>query len=214
MRIRKNSKKLPLAMLTIAFLLTYCTLAPEKAETDSIEIKFKQGKNLNSENWKCQVIETNTVCIPTNWNFIDQDKVFFFAALDNDKNTFFTIIKSDINSSKLNADRYLKEGYSQMLGDSTEALRGYTVKKMTFSDKQSYYAEYFTTINTKEYFAYSMVFEKEGYLYDIALKLPEEDSPKYKDTFKDAVFNFRINGKPVFGELDEIENIEIIDLSK
>ena len=203
-------------LLLSVFVFSQCRFGTDSnKDKQSIETDFKRGKDLDPKEWSCHKVENNTICIPSNWKFIEQNKVFYFTSLNNeDKNTFFTIIKFDTGLKNLNAGQYLQQGYSQMLQDTVETLTGYTLKKMTFKDKISYYAEYFTKIKGEEYFAYSMVFEKKGLLYDIALKLSKEESPRYKETFKDILFNFRIDNKFVFDEHDEMEKIDVIDLSK
>lgn len=194
-------------LMILTSLLLQCRFGSENKDT--IETKFKKGKNLNPKEWQCYDVENNKICIPSKWSFVKQDVGLFFASLNNDKNTYFGIIKTD----SLDIEEYLKMGYKESLKDSSEIFIGYTLKKITFKDKAAYYGEYFTTIDKTEYFTYAMGFEQERFMYDVGLKLKKVDSPKYKDTFKNILFNFRINGKLVFDEHDEIIKIDTIDLS-
>lgn len=218
MKIKKNNMKLKLSvsLLLLSFVFSQCKFGSNSTgDKQSIVNDFKRGKDLDPREWNCQNVENNTICIPTNWKFIQQNKAFYFATLNNeDKNTFFAIVKFNTNLKRLDAEQYLQDGYSQMLKDTIETLTGYTLKKITFKNKVSYYTEWFAKLNEKEYFAYSMVFEKNGYMYDIGLKLTKAESPKYKEIFTNILFNFKIDNKPLFDEFDEIEKIDLIDLAK
>lgn len=209
-----------LVFLTGSFLFGCEFNAKRKASqsNDSLvinEFEIKKGKKLDSKDWNCSVIEKDVICHPSKWKPVKQDKVYYFAYLNNnDKQTFFTIINYDVMASKISDKEYLKMGYAQLLADTTEKLEGYTVKQLIFADKTSYYAEYFTILNKKKYFTYSMVFEKDGLLYDISLKVERNDAPAYKTIFRDILFNMQVNGILIFDENDKLEKIHIVDLSK
>jgi uncharacterized protein YjaG (DUF416 family) len=59
-----------------------------------------------------------------------------------------------------------------------------------------------------------MMFEKGNYLYDFCLKVEKSKSPKYKDTLRNILLTFKVKGEQVFNYKDEMEKIEIVDLSK
>lgn len=209
---KRNKISFILGLVILMSSLVQCRFGSKNK--DEVDIKFEKGKNLNAKEWQCYDIDNNKICIPSKWTYVKQDVALFFARINNDKNSFFGIVKND----SLDIEEYLKIGFKETvketLKDSTEVFTGYTLKKITFKNKEAYYGEYFTTIGKTEYFTYSMGFEQEGCVYDVGLKLKKADSPNYKDTFKDILFNFRINNKLVFDEHDKIIKIDTIDLSK
>lgn len=177
--------------------------------------EFKRGKKLDAKDWSCDALKEDVVCYPSNWKVIKQKSTDFFAYLDTaNKDAFFAIAKYDMKLTKINTRVYLKTGYGQLLADTTEKFIGYTVKELIFNNKNTYYGEYYTSIGGQEYLSYSMVFEREGVLYDVILKVRRDRSPSYKQTFSNILFNLRIDGMLLFDENDNLEKIHIVDLSK
>jgi hypothetical protein len=163
----------------------------------------------------CNPVQNNIICIPKEWKVIKQSELFFFAAPQSDyKYTFFTVGKYNLKSSNLELKSYLKAVYKELRAKNKEAFTGYTLKKITFEDKTSYYAEYFSKVDNVDYIAYSILFEKEGFLYDIFLKREKNSTVPYKAIFNEIVFNFKVDGIQIFYEEDEIKKTEVIDLSK
>jgi hypothetical protein len=203
--------------------LSACKSQSDKSQEDSAvqetwavdKYEFKKGENLNPKDWNCVKIEDNEICCPSNWKPVQQKSVSYFSYLNNNnKSTFFTIVNYTISESNIDARRYLKLGYSQLLKDTVEKFTGFTVKKLIFQDNEAYYAEYFTEVNKQSYLTYSMLFEKDNYLYDIALKVEKDKSPNYTETFKNILFSLKVKGEQVFDGEDKLEKIEIIDISK
>lgn len=188
-----------------------------KQSSDSLDVEsfeFKRGEKLEAKDWECGVVKNDVVCYPSNWKPVKQNSTYFFAYLDNaDKNTFFAISNHNMASDKINAIGYLKAGYAQLLADTTEKFIGYTVKELIFDNKNAYYGGYYTSIGGEEYLSYSMVFEREGLLYDAILKVKRDKAPNYKKIFSDILFNLRINGLLLFDENDKLDKIHIVDLS-
>ncbi len=164
----------------------------------------------------CNSIQNNIICIPKEWKIINQSGVFFFAAIKKDyRYAFFTVNKIDLKVTHLDLKSYLKAIYKELQKkNNVETFTGYTLKKITFEDKTSYYAEYFSKVENIDYKSYSVLFEKDGFLYDIFLKSEQNTKVKYKDIFNEIIFNFRIDGIPIFYEDDEIKKTDIIDISK
>lgn len=177
----------------------------------SIDFEIKKGKKIKPNEWKYDVVENDVIYRPTNWKFLKQDKAYYFCYLNNtDKNTFFTIINYKL--TQVNSEKYLKLGYSQLMTDTTDKLKTYSLRRLVFTDKQTYFGEYFTDLYGKEYVSYSMIFEKYGRLYDILLRIRKSDEKTYKSIFSTILFNIQINGILLFDENDKLENVQSVDM--
>lgn len=184
-------------------------------DTTTIDYNIKQGDSLPSKDWHCYNVDEERICIPTTWKFKRQSKVLFFSDLDYvDSNSYFVILKYNKLTSELDAIKYLKTTYVQLKKDPVEKFTGYTVKKLTFADKETYYSEYYTSINKRSYMTLSTVFESGNNLFEIALKVDSSKINSYRDHYKNILFNFYIKNEPIFSDKDVIKGIDVIDLSK
>jgi hypothetical protein len=124
------------------------------------------------------------------------------------------VAKYNESATGLTAYKYLKETYLQLKNDSIEVFTGYTVKKLVFDDKVTFYGEYYTSIKRKSYLTYSTVFEKDNDLFEIALKVDSAKSSEYKESYKNILFNFYHKKEAVFSAGDELKEIQVIDIAK
>lgn len=214
-------KRYNFLILLIAFIgFSQCNTKPNKNlnSQDTLEVnKFNlnKGKKLNPKDWNCTKVVNVYICVPYTWKLKNQDKVYYFCYLNNNNdNTYFTVVKHDLNARNIDIYRYLKEIYSQLKNDTVEIGEGYTVKKMIFKDKYAFYCEYYTKFKDKSYLTYSMLFEKHNSLYDVALKIEKDSASYYYGIFQDILYNLRIDENSVFSINDELEKIQIVDLSK
>ena len=175
-------KRYSYLFLIIAFtFFTQCnTKSSKNLNSQNIldvnKFNLKKGKKLNSKDWICNEVGKDYICIPSTWKLKKQDKAYYFCYLNNkNNNTYFTVVKYSLNSQNIDFSKYLKESYSQLVKDTVEIGEGYTVKKLIFKDKDTFYCEYYTKLDKKSYLTYSMLFEKYGFLYDVTLKV-EKDS--------------------------------------
>ncbi len=210
-----------LFFMTIIFICGFsqCTSKNETSENSKNDIltvnKFKLRKGNTIKDWNCHEIEGNNICIPSTWKTIEQNKVYYFTYLDNNNdNTYFTILRYDVSVDNFDSKKYLKETYLQLVNDTLEKGMSYTVKRLIFKNKESYYCEYYTKIDNISYITYSMIFNQGDFLYDISLKAEKDVvSTNYYDVFQDILYNFRIKGNQFFSEKDKLKEIQIIDLS-
>jgi hypothetical protein len=199
-----------LFFMTIIFICGFsqCTSKNETSENSKNDIltvnKFKLRKGNTIKDWNCHEIEDNNICIPSTWKTIEQNKVYYFTYLDNNNdNTYFTILRYDVSVDNFDSKKYLKETYLQLVSDTLEKGMSYTVKRLIFKNKESYYCEYYTKIDDISYITYSMIFNQGDFLYDISLKAEKDvDSTNYYDVFQDILYNFRIKGNQFFSEKD------------
>jgi len=212
--------KIYLLIVTTIFVCGFsrCTSNRDTSENSKKDIlkvtNFKLRKGNTLKDWNCFEIEGNTICIPLTWKTIKQNKVYYFTYLDNNNdNTYFTILRFNESTENIDSKKYLKETYLQLVNDTAEKGTSYSVKKLIFKNKESYYCEYYTKIGNISYITYSMIFNRGDYLYDVSLKAEKDVSTKYYDVFQDILYNFRIKGNQFFSEKDKLKEIQIIDLS-
>ncbi|MCH7415426.1 hypothetical protein MM213_18140 [Belliella sp. R4-6] len=186
-------------------LLFGCNL--RQKEEDSIN-------TLDKSNWVCKEITKDEICLPKDWIPIEQDNAYFFAYLDNnDKQTYFAILKYDVLKDNVNAKAYLNEMVDLLVNsDDEELFEGYTLNELKFIDKTSFYGEYYTQINGHQYFTYSMVIEYNKHLYEIALKVPRSKEEYYTTIFQKIITNFKIENKTLFNINDEILEERLFNL--
>jgi hypothetical protein len=207
-------------LILIVCIMSQCQSKTDNTSAESDDTwevekyKITKGGKLNPKDWKCNDAGEENICIPSAWKPLKQDVMHYFAYLNNNNdNTYFTVAKYNMMTQDIDASKYLSEVYSQLLKDTTENFEGYTLKKLIFIDKEAYYGEYYTNINKIPYFTYSMLVNHNGVLYEIALKVERNKDPNYKETFQNILYNFRVDGSQIFSEKDEIEKVQIIDLS-
>jgi len=131
-----------------------------------------------------------------------------------DPQSYIVILKYNINSTGLTANKYLREMYLELKKDTLEKFNDYTTFKMIYNNKETFDSEFHTTIKNKAYTTFSTVFEKNSNLFEIALKVESSQSSKYEQLYKDIVYNFYSKNKLVFSVTDKVNGIHQIDLSK
>lgn len=193
-----------------------CTFHSDKKEsTIKIDITFKKGDMLNPAKWQCADIEDEKICIPHSWKIVRQDKVLFLSKWDTiDVNSYFVVLKYSMAEKELSVNKYLKETYTQFKKDTVEVLMNHKLKRLIFNNKVTYFGEYITSIKGKEYLTSSTVFEKNDYIYEIALKVDSINSNLYKEQYKDILFNFYHKKRTIFSATDELKDIQMVDMSK
>lgn len=209
-------------ILLIFVVFSHCKLKPENAKSDAVKetwdvdkSEFERGAALNPEEWNCFKIGNDDLCCPSVWKPIKQKEYYYLSNLENPKeNTSFLILRYPVSTTGITPTLYLKETYRQALKDTVDEFTGYTVKKLVFQDRETYYSELFGERSRKKYTTFSMMFEKDNYLYDFCLKVEKDKSGQYQEIFKNILFNFKVKGEQVFDEHDKIEKIEVLDLSK
>ncbi|MDB5004234.1 MAG: hypothetical protein JWQ34_2459 [Mucilaginibacter sp.] len=94
--------------------------------TSCLLLACKSKPDLNSEDWNCKKIDNEQICVPASWVFKPQDKSLFFTYLDNDdKNSYFAMLKHNKTASELSIAKFLKEMYAVFQQkDSLELTRG------------------------------------------------------------------------------------------
>jgi hypothetical protein len=98
--------------------------------------------------------------------------------------------------------------------DTSEVFTGYTVKKLNLVKEEVYYGEFFTQINGEKYLTYSMIFTIKNSFYDISLKVPLAESPKFKKDYNNILNSFETDDNYLFRKSNEINSIEVVDISK
>lgn len=167
------------------------------------------------KNWNCTSIDNDKICVPSDWKLVQQSKLLFFSYLNNsDTNTFFTVLKYNKTVSGLNVHSYLKTYYSELIKDTVEKFIGFTTKELEMGNRNPYYSEFYTRLNKKPYITYSMVFENDNNLYEFSLKSDSAHFMNYQTTFRDVLFNYQHNNKPVFLSKDKIKTVRVVDISK
>lgn len=188
----------------------------ESSDTWKVDrFKLKRGNDLNSKDWNCNMVEGDQICVPSSWRPMKNPNTYYFCDLNNNNiNTYFGILRLNLKGQNMRLKDYLKRAYSILLNDKRQENEGYSVKKLFYTDREVYYSEYYTKIDGKRYITYSMLLNKNDFLYDIALKVERSRSKKYYEAFQDILYNYKIGGKLVFDENDRLEKIQLIDLSK
>lgn len=209
--MNKIKRFITFCALTLISIFSSCSTGGSPSSTDLIS----NTDSISEMDWRCFKIGDDDLCTPSIWLPIRQKEYYYMSNLDDAKNkTSFVILRYTINEINITPIIYLKESYSQMLKDSVENFTGFTVKRLIFQDQDVYYSEFFSERSKVKYLTYSMMFEKDNYLYDFCLKVEKVKSVKYKDVLRDILLSFKIKGEQVFHAKDEIEKIELIDISK
>lgn len=211
MKMIKMKRFRAFCTLTLISIFSSCSTGGSLSSTD-----LTNNADGKSEiNWRCFKIGDDDLCTPSTWLPIRQKEYYYMSNLEYAKNkTSFVILRYTVNEIKITPIIYLKESYSQMLKDSVENFTGYTVKRLVFQDQDVYYSEFFSERSKVKYLTYSMMFEKDNYLYDFCLKVEKAKSVKYKDLLRNILLSFKIKGEQVFHAKDELEKVELIDISK
>jgi len=139
------------------------------------------------KNWKCSNISRDVICTPDNWREVKTNQVFYYSDLgDSIQNTYFAISKHNIDSTQLNAKRYLAEIYKTLKNDTIEVTLEYQLTELVFKDRVAYYGEFLSEKESIKYSYFMMLWEKEGTLYDFGLKSNYTEKDKYYKTFRQS----------------------------
>lgn len=197
--------------LLLSFLICGCVHERKKDEV-ILDFKYKKGPNLEAKDWKYYEIDDDKILIPKDWIQIDNPNTYFYAKPQTeDENVFFVIVKYD--KKQIGMTEYLKECYKQNLEDKNEIFTGYTVKRLTFKTKKTYYCEYFTVKSNKKYITFSTLFETDSHIYDIGIKIIDSNTTHIQEIYKNILFNFLHKGNMYFSPNDDLTKIENINLS-
>lgn len=195
------------------FIILTCTLncckQKDADEKDDGYVKVDDysvtTKKLDSKDWTCRELRTETVCIPKNWKQVETDKALFYASLGNDnESTYFGITAYSEDVEPLN---YLKGMYKAFLDDTVERATGYKLTELVFPKKTAYYGEFYLKKHDVEYCFFLMFWKFEGITYDFGLKAELKEKDKYYQLFQTILYNFQSRGKHPFSEKDEMEKI-------
>jgi len=202
--------KKKLYILTLACFIIACR--NNDRSTVSYSTNLKEGPKL--KDWQCLNMDSDRVCMPSNWKQSKQNKYLYYCRLDSsDKNTYFVILKYNTLNNDLSDTKYLSITYNALIKGTVEKFKGYTSKEIIFSDKTSYFNEYYTLYDNKSYLTQSTVFTVGNNLYEIAVKSVDKDTAKYQQIYPNILFNFRHKGKAIFSSTDKVKQIQPVDLS-
>jgi len=192
-----------------------CTTTTRHIEHDTsiVDIKIKQGKPLPPKEWHVYNVEEEKICIPETWGYVNQNSFFFVSDISKlSPGSYFGVIKRKIEPANLTMTNYLKDLYSALKKDTTGKLQRYTVLKMTYQDKNVYTCEFHTTIGNEPYVNYSTIFEKNGSIFDLALRIQESKSKPFLKTYQNIVYNFYSKGQLVFSVNDKVTGVEEVNI--
>jgi hypothetical protein len=193
----------------LAFL-PFCKQKPAPESSEALVAKLK------TSNWNCISVDPINFCSPKHWRKEEQKTGFYFSYLGNNKdaNNFFGILRYVMDSKKVTAMNYLKSVYEQVKSDTTERFAGYTIKKLVLSDATIFNCQYYSRIAGRDFVTHSMLFEFDGFLYDVCLKSDELKFKEYDGEFAKVLLSFRVGKQYIFGKDKQIKKIESVDLSK
>ena len=205
------------------FLLLYIAIITScgtKQETqDSRSMKVDQydvdiGEKLDSEDWNCEPTQEDNICYPRDWKPVDQTKFTFFSYLNNDDdNTFFVVAKYDLVELGMTDKDYLKEVYRQLKTDTVEIFEEYSFKELIYENRNSsYYGEFSTQVQSKNYFTYTMYTVKGGSLFDITLKVEKRYKDNYYKQFQNILYNIKTDNIYLFDFKEEIKEVKSVNL--
>lgn len=207
--------KFTYVILLAVALFTYSCGSGKTSDKASDSDTLTTADLLKTETWKCIDTAQDKFCLPPSWKPFAHNKDYIFCSLlDNeDKTTVFAVMKT-VETKDVNINSYLKKIYTQLRNDSTEIVQGYSVNNLIYETKQTYFGRYYAKVNDKSYLTYSMVFELDNNIYEIALKCEKSNWKKYSAVFQKILSSFRHKDAPFFSEGDRIKEKKVIDLSK
>lgn len=205
---------------TMILLLISCSgrnSAIHKYAADDLTVnslRIRNGRSLQSNEWKCYALQYDRICCPLNWQPDKQSNYLFYTQLeDSDLNTFFVVLRHDTLMNKLNLDNYLRALYVQLREDTIELFKEYTLNELVFDDKKAFYGEFTTIIDDSLFLSFVMYTEVHGLVYDLTLKTPLKLRELYRELFQDLLYNYQANGKFLFSESDELASMRKIDIT-
>ena len=201
--------------LGISVFAAACTGNKSQGKQDSSaksDFEIKQGKPLSAKDWTFYDVEQQSLCIPATWVPVKQHQFLFLVDLNKISHGGYLIVLKRPKTEKFNAHIGLKEAYEALKKDSTGIMTGDNVLQMYYQDKQTYSGEIHTAGTNMSYTNYITVFDKDGEVFEIAMKIDDGKAAQYKDIYKNIVFNFYSNGKLVFTAADKISKVEKVNL--
>jgi len=201
------------------YFLEGCISSPTTSshfhDTTIVNYTIKQGKPLPTKEWHCYIAGNDKFCAPEAWGYVKQDSFLFMSDLSKiSAGSYFLVLKEDMSITHVNATKYLKKLYLEMKKDNSGVLTGWKAFKIIYSDKEIFHSEYNISINKIPYKAYSTVFEFDNNLYDIFLKMEEDDIKPYQEAYNNIIFNFFHKNKLILTSRDKIIGAKILDLDK
>jgi len=167
---------------------------------------------LPAKEWHCYNVEDEKICIPSSWGFVNQNRYLFVSNLPNlYPNSYFEVVKKNKLRSGYDAESYLKGLYAEIKSDTVGKFTGQKIIKITYSNKQTFNCEFYSTIDNKPYVTYSTVFEIDNNIFEIALKVNLLKGNSLLETYKNILYNFYYKNELVYSIKDKITGIEEIN---
>lgn len=137
----------------------------KKENNQIVNIKWKQFEN-----------DSVKLKIPNDWQIEpSKDSWMYFPNDKNNPKLYFSIMKYNVAEVKLDAKKYLTEGFKQ-ISDKINEFH-YILKRLSFANgKDCYILTIQTEENDGKYISYSLIYQPENIIYDFAFKTL--DDPK------------------------------------
>lgn len=159
--------------------------------------------------WKCHEVESDLVCTPEPWREVKTGQAFFSSDLgEATPNTYFVINKYNIDSSGFTLKKHLVEIYDVLKRDTIEVTIEYQLTELIFKDRVAYYGEFLSQRSGEKYYYFTMIWEKDGKLYDIGLKSKSIEKDTQYKSFQAILYNYRHSGELAFSKKDELIKIK------
>ena len=196
-------------------LFTFSCSSGKTSDTANSSDTLSTADLLKTETWKCIDTAQDRFCLPPSWKPFAHNKGYIFCSyLDNtDSTTVFAVLKT-AESKDVNINSYLKKVYKQLKSDNTEIVQGYSINKLIYETKETYFGRYYAQVNDKSYLTYSMIFELDNSIYEVALKCEKSNWKKYSAVFQKILSSFRHKDAPFFRDGDRITEKKSVDLTK
>jgi hypothetical protein len=210
MIVKKNPS---IFVLNLCFCLIACSTNSTHSSHDTtiVNVIIKQGKPLPAKEWHCYNVEDEKICIPSSWGFVSQNRYLFVSNLNNlYPNSYFAVKQNKVRSG-YDAVSYLKALDADIKTDSVGKFTSQKITKITYSNKQTFNCEFYSTIDNKPYVTYSTVFEIDDKIFEIALKVNLLKGNSLLETYKDILYNFYYKNELVYSTKDKITGIEEIN---
>lgn len=159
--------------------------------------------------WKCHEVESDLVCTPESWREVKTGQAFFSSDLgETTLNTYFVINIYNATSSGINLKKHLIDIYDVLKKDTLEVTTEYQLTELVFKDRVAYYGEFLSQRSNEKYYYFTMIWEKDGKLYDVGLKSKSvEKDDRYK-IFQAILYNYKHAGELTFSKKDELIKIK------
>jgi len=201
-------------ILAAASLSVGCISSTTTSKNDTtvtVVTKVTKEGILPPGEWHVYNFPHETICVPSKWHFVDQNKILFMVSLNqNDANSYFGVVKEMKNEESGTA--YLKRLYSLLKKGVIGSIDSCSVINAIYDDKTVFNCEFHLKIENEKYVLYSTIFEKDAYLFEIRLMAPEKRHDEFRQTYNNILYNFYCDKKLVFNDQDQIRKAQIIDM--